>query len=300
MKAISLSGGGSSGCFEAGFLYRIFHEIEFDKISGTSVGALNSILLIQAYIENNPEVIKKAWMDIKGNKSIFSVNWFNLLRLKSPFSFKPLQDIAKQVANFDKIIGHKKQVFITSTDLISGQTIYFSNWNSSKHDFQEAILASASLPFFLPPVKIGNHMLVDGGIRENAPISKLLENKEIDEIVIVLANTFDISIKNDPPNFNNPLNTIFRMLEIFSNKVTFGDIRGIVRINEILKNNPNIFTHKRILKTNIVFPSHHIVNGTLNFDPIQIKKGFDLGIKYAEKFLEEYKTNSNEIFVTDI
>jgi len=52
------------------------------------------------------------------------------------------------------------------TDLFSGLEV-----SLSKDMAAEALLASSAIPGVFPPVKIGEHYLIDGGVTNNTPIS---------------------------------------------------------------------------------------------------------------------------------
>ena len=57
-RALVLSGGGSKGAYEAGFL-KAFEEagLSFDLVTGTSIGALNGALIVM----NKREAIDELW-----------------------------------------------------------------------------------------------------------------------------------------------------------------------------------------------------------------------------------------------
>ena len=57
-------------------------------------------------------------------------------------------------------------VHIVASDIISGREVVLSSGS-----VVDAVLASTAIPGVFPPVKIGPHMLVDGGVANNAPIS---------------------------------------------------------------------------------------------------------------------------------
>jgi NTE family protein len=50
--------------------------------------------------------------------------------------------------------------------MLSGHEVVFSNG-----PVVDAVLASAAIPGVFPPVRIGNQLLVDGGVANNTPVS---------------------------------------------------------------------------------------------------------------------------------
>ncbi|MGF7060371.1 patatin-like phospholipase family protein [Brassicibacter mesophilus] len=62
MNGIFLQGGGAKGAFQAGVIYGLFENgLEFDIISGTSIGAINSYYIYSG----NFEKMKKMWTEMK-------------------------------------------------------------------------------------------------------------------------------------------------------------------------------------------------------------------------------------------
>ena len=110
MNSLILSGGGSFGAFEAGVLYEIFHKKEFDKCLGTSVGALNCLLIAQAYLHQSPEIFKTLWLEkIKKNKQVYKKHRLKYLTFRPPYSFNPLRKLLKEVIDFESILKMDKE-----------------------------------------------------------------------------------------------------------------------------------------------------------------------------------------------
>jgi NTE family protein len=59
---------------------------------------------------------------------------------------------------------------VVATSLTDGRAKWFS-----KGEAPEAILASSALPALLPPVHIGGELFIDGGVVDNVPISRAIE-----------------------------------------------------------------------------------------------------------------------------
>lgn len=62
--------GGSLGAYEAGVFHVLYHWIKkdlpededvFDIIAGTSIGAINASIIINYFLEQEPERIKTIW-----------------------------------------------------------------------------------------------------------------------------------------------------------------------------------------------------------------------------------------------
>ena len=55
---------------------------------------------------------------------------------------------------------------MVASDILTGEEVVFSSG-----EVVQKLLASAAIPMIYPPVKIGSHILVDGGVLNNTPIS---------------------------------------------------------------------------------------------------------------------------------
>jgi len=60
---------------------------------------------------------------------------------------------------------------IATTDLQEAKPVYWSGLG----DIVEPLIASMSLPGIFPPVEIGGHQFVDGGIADNVPLARAVE-----------------------------------------------------------------------------------------------------------------------------
>ncbi len=65
------------------------------------------------------------------------------------------------------------QFAASAVDLLTTKTVWLT-----KGGISEAIRASNSVPGFYRPVKVGEHVLVDGGLRANLP-TEIAEAKEL-------------------------------------------------------------------------------------------------------------------------
>jgi len=293
MRSLVLSGGGARGCFEAGVLYELFDKIQFDNISGTSVGALNTMILTQCYIDNDKSLLKEVWTEmIKKNKDVFKKNYFKTVIGNPPYKFSPLRKKIQNKINFQKIIDFKeKKVMVTAVDLKSGKTIVFSNQDKdiTAENLLDATIASSSAPPAFQPIKINEYQLVDGGVRDNVPVHHLIDNPKYDSAIVILCNPKDIQIEKEIPN--SLLKVGFRVIDIMMNEITRNDVNNILRLNSILADLKGKFSknewlkNKDILKVKIICPEEPVSDDSLNFIQEKLIKGFETGIEKAKEFL---------------
>jgi hypothetical protein len=202
-----LSGGGAKGSYGAGAGHALFsyYQLKGSRelcFIGTSAGALNASVLAcydsskltdlwQRQVSNKSVLgTKKQWLKTRFARHLWSKP-FHL------FSNDYLQNLIKQNVDFDRLAG--KHLILLTTDLINGEltAFYVSDLMErfvrfdeeaarkqgdelkrrlrhlrkieNKEGLVSALLASAAIPIFFPPVKIGDRYHVDGGVGNNTP-----------------------------------------------------------------------------------------------------------------------------------
>lgn len=161
--ALALGGGAVLGAAHIGVL-RALHELNITvtHIAGTSIGALVAALF--AFDRNYEKVedlaIDLSWNDIAG----FSLSKFGL------FSNSKIAGLITDSLGNVRIEEARIPLAIVATDIESGNRVVLQ-----KGAVSEAVQASTCIPGIFQPVKIGNTLLVDGGIAENVPITPLRE-----------------------------------------------------------------------------------------------------------------------------
>jgi NTE family protein len=156
-----LSGGGVRGFAHLGVLQALEElNVQPYAISGVSAGAIVGALYAAGHA---PAKIK----DILKNNSYFSWSSF-LLNKDGLFSMKALLKVLQTYIPIDSFESLNTKLFVTATDFASNTSVTFSEGK-----LIETVIASASVPVIFEPVKIGNHLLVDGGLLNNFPIEPL-------------------------------------------------------------------------------------------------------------------------------
>lgn len=159
---IVLSGGGVRGFAHLGLL-KLLDETGLKPyaISGVSAGAIAGALYLAGH---SPEAI----LTILKQNGYFG--WSNLLWKKDGFfSMQPLLRTLEQYIPQNRFEDLSARFFVTATDFTHGQSVTFS-----KGPLYEPVIASASVPVIFAPVKIGDSLLIDGGLLNNLPVEPLL------------------------------------------------------------------------------------------------------------------------------
>lgn len=214
--ALALGGGGARGLAHVGVL-KHFESQGFcpDILSGTSAGAIVASL----YAFNHP--LSEIISDIEQLRPAkFSAFKFNQLGL---FENENLKDMLQNALPENPNIEDSPiPLAIQATDIETGSCVVMTKGN-----LIDAILASCCVPGIYLPQKINGHLLVDGGLTENVPISgaKQLQAdiiigvdlngneryKAPENVLDVISNSLDIAIDNQTKNQLKGIDVIISM-----------------------------------------------------------------------------------------
>ncbi len=166
--ALVLCGGGSRGALEVGF-YRAVREfgLPIDLVIGSSVGALNGAFIAAGA---PPDELVRLWLKVR-RWDVMRWNWKGLLRARHDpglHTLEPLRELLRRTLPATRFEELSLPLTITTTDLQLGKAVH---WSGSG-DLIEPLIASLSLPVFFPPVRIGDHQFVDGGVANNVPLDR--------------------------------------------------------------------------------------------------------------------------------
>ena len=165
------SGGASLGSQEIGMLKAIIeYGITADFVVGTSVGALNATYYAYNPSLNGAQKLEEIWKSITSN-DIFPFSALKSVKRivkGSNYLIDPsgLEKLLLEVIPCKNLDNTKIPVHVVASDILTGEEVVFSSG-----EVVQKLLASAAIPMIYPPVEIGNHILVDGGVLNNTPIS---------------------------------------------------------------------------------------------------------------------------------
>ena len=290
--ALTLSGGGSKGAYQAGCIYNLLAErkIQYDIIAGTSVGALNALLLSMfphGQEVEAAEALKAIWYGVSTDK--VHKLWYKgflgyaaSLWKASVFDTDPLKELVHSMADLEKIRSSGKKLRVVAVSLNTGEA---KTWTEQDDDIIEAVLASASYPIFLEPVKIGNELYTDGGLREVTPTAAAIKAG---------ATHLDI-IQCQRPGSSNHVGTAINTIEVgkqclsvLMDEVAVWDLKAIDMYNALLRSGMDLseykfidLSDKKIVTTNLIYPEVSLVKNALDFTPEIMKKAFEIGLEHA-------------------
>jgi len=201
-----LAGGGAKGAYEAGVFKALWELDLLDQISvvsGTSVGAINALLLCM----NDHNIMKETWTHLSYSKLITSQE--NSRKHKTPEILEKLKrvnnsnsSIIEEMKSSDigllsqvgikrfieefvdmKIIKNtSKSLYACAYNIDDEKTDYFKLNNYNKEEIINIVLASCAIPYIFKPISINGKRYADGGIKnptytknntDNVPIAPL-------------------------------------------------------------------------------------------------------------------------------
>jgi NTE family protein len=202
--SLALQGGGSFGAFTWGVLDRLLEDpnVTFDTVSGTSAGAINSVLLAAGLAEGGPRAARaklgQFWERLSrtaafgpfgaaGGFAPGAGSFSFWARLLSPYQYNPLdlnplRALLNEEVDFDRL-RHAAPIglLIAATRVCDGRARIFTNAEINA----ETVLASASLPLYHHAVTIDDVGYWDGGYSANPPLLDLVTASQAPDILVV-------------------------------------------------------------------------------------------------------------------
>jgi NTE family protein len=172
--AFVLSGGGSLGAAQVGMLQALFDAgIKPDILVGTSVGAVNAAWIGASPDSEGAKRLAEIWTGLRRD-NVFPLGWAAAMGLlgrgKHLISNGALRGILERHLPYERLEQAQLPVHVVTTELKSGRAVVLSSGPAVP-----ALLASCAIPGVFPPVTIGRHELVDGGVANHTPIAAAVE-----------------------------------------------------------------------------------------------------------------------------
>lgn len=208
--ALVLSGGGARGAYEVGVLSYLFGDFvrvlgrcpKIDIVCGTSVGAINGSYLA-AHMSDVTAGVRRLvdlWTGLQ-LQQVLHFSFRQALRLPQVlkgggeeigiFDVRPMIELVTREVSWKAVArsirqGHLRALSVSATEIATGRTTVFIdahpdvripfNLGPRTHVVAGPIgplhaLASAAIPLIFPPVRIGELLYCDGGLRQNTPMA---------------------------------------------------------------------------------------------------------------------------------
>lgn len=184
VHALVHSGGGANGAWGIGVLKHLINNlgIQPNFWVGTSVGGLNGGLFCQfpvgeeeaaldhalsVWATVQPDVIYKQWWpggdlgDMRGAVCKYSV-----------YNADGLHKFIEDHLDVEKLRASGRSLHVSMVDLASGDLFYV---DQNHTEIVQGVKGTSAYPLFFPPVRFGDTLVSDGGLREITPLAKAVE-----------------------------------------------------------------------------------------------------------------------------
>ncbi len=280
--ALVLPGGGARGAFQVGVLKAVAELLPrgcpnpFPVISGTSAGAVNSVVL--ATRAQNLRIaiaeLERVWGHFRCHHVYktdhwtmlrSSLHWMAALVLgglvvgmpKSLLDNSPLRRLLGDNVHFPRIrdaieAGHLEAVAVTAAGYATARSTTFFEAHPDRGAWQRTrrlgkhtelhldhLMASIAVPMVFPPVRIGNEYFGDGAMRQATPLSPAVHLGADRILVIGIRDETggkEPDAPGEPPSFANIAGY---MLDTLFMDGLYSDLERITRINDLLDAVPN-------------------------------------------------------------
>lgn len=182
--SIVLKGGGVKGFAFAGALLELEEHFSFNAFAGTSAGAIAAVLLGAGYKPSEllKELSNKDFNDFKDASFFKSI--FNLISKKG---FYPGDSIETWINNLlkEKINDQLNEIqlcnlpthtIVYASRIKDGTLVFDSKGERKETHAAFAARCSMSIPYFFAPKEIDGVRVYDGGMRNNFPLKRFVED----------------------------------------------------------------------------------------------------------------------------
>ena len=173
--AFVLAGGGSRGAAQVGMLQTLVSRgIRPDVVYGASVGAVNAAGFVENPTLAGVERMAAIWRGLTSD-DVFPhgrvpTPWRFLQQRESVHPNDGLRKVIERGAGLERFEDALIRLEVVATSLTDGRAKWFSSGS-----VPDAVLASAALPSLLPPMHIDGEIFIDGGVVDNVPISRAIQ-----------------------------------------------------------------------------------------------------------------------------
>jgi len=281
--ALVMPGGGARGAFQVGVLKAIAELLPrrcpnpFPIISGTSAGAVNSLVLASAArrVHRGVAELEHVWANFESSQvfrtdswTMFrsSVHWLTSIVLggmlvgtpRSLLNNSPLRELLKANVSFPAIEtaiaeGNLHAIAVTAAGYGSARSTTFFQGASEAHEWTrrrrvgirrpidlDHVMASIAVPMIFPPVKIRGEYFGDGAMRQATPLSPAI-HLGADRILVIgiRDETADPApAPSEPQEFPNFAQIAGYMLDTLFMDGLYSDLERMTRLNELIDSIP--------------------------------------------------------------
>lgn len=220
-----LQGGGSLGAYQFGVVKGLFEAgYEPDWIAATSIGAIQSAIIVGNPPEKRIEKLEQFWQSVApsnpldsvinlfaseqeycqwsashalflGQPNFFYPRWWvenmqtvSSLGSLSYYRTSPLRELLLDLIDFDLLNSTPIRLSLGAVQVSTGHLVYFNNINYRIE--VEHVMASGALPPAFPAIEIDGEFYWDGGVHSNTPLEVMLEAIPAENTLCFLVDCF--------------------------------------------------------------------------------------------------------------
>lgn len=201
MRAFVLSGGGNRGPLEVGAIQALLEAgVVPEMIVGSSAGALNGAFLAVKPCKEQAYAMADLWREAARRRVIGANAVSSLLRLVRGDAYmvnnqRILQFVRAMLPPGIHNFGHLSIPLYVTLAHLRTHTLYVYG-DDPAADIAEAIVASAAVPGFFPPLMHAGELFVDGGVVSNLPVQLAIARGATEVWAIDLADVADMPRKS--------------------------------------------------------------------------------------------------------
>lgn len=181
MPGLILEGGTFRPIFSCGVMDALLHhDVMFDYVIGVSAGITNGFSYLSRQSERNLELMRR----YRNDKRYLSPG--NYLKCGSMFG---LDFVFDEIPNcllpfdWDAFNAYEGRIRVGVTNVETGEAEYL---DGRELDEKCTMLrATCAIPFYFPPIKIGDKTYYDGGLSDSIPIRKSLADGNDKNLIIL-------------------------------------------------------------------------------------------------------------------
>jgi NTE family protein len=236
--ALVLSGGGSKGAFQVGFMEELIlnRGVDVGIFGGVSTGSIQALGGAQGEVAR----LRDIWLGIEGPRDIYRKRFGGIIGgvlggADSLNDAAPIRAKIKDFANPAKLASSGKRLVVGVVSLTTGG---FRIVDQTAPDIADWVYASSAVPVAFQPLKRRDaagviEKWVDGGVRNITPLDAVMELAPRGIIAVLASPLVDDESSGDS-DYSNLLEIGMRSAGILANEVFVNDVRNADLINDLL------------------------------------------------------------------